>query len=181
VQQLALAAGAQVFSGSINAHEGAAVRNEPPMQYIPHIDLLLQALRINRERLDSKAKIAIDAKLLKHLLQALIASLPFSEEFYLETYPDIAEAYAAGKIPDLRRHYIELGFFEGRMGMRPQVDEAFYNGIYSDVAAAVQRGDVKSAVDHYMRSGAAEGRIPNAAMKMAVEGWVDVLRNDARM
>lgn len=38
----------------------------PP--YIPHIDLLLQALRVNRDRLNSKSKIAIDAKLLKTLM-----------------------------------------------------------------------------------------------------------------
>jgi hypothetical protein len=151
------------------------------MQYLPHIDLLLQSLRINRERLDSRSKIAIEAKLLKSILQTMAEDLPFSEEFYLQTYPDIAEAYEAGKIPDLRRHYVELGFFEGRLGARPPVDEAYYNQLYPDVAAAVQRGDVKSAAEHYMRSGAAEGRIPNAELKPAVEGWANALRNDVRV
>ncbi len=147
--------------------------------YLPHIDLLLQALRVNRERLNSKSKIAIDAKLLRALLQALVAGQPFSEEFYLQTYPDIAEAHAAGQIANLRNHFVELGFFEGRMGSTPTVDEAYYQDLYKDVAAAVQRGDIGSASEHYLRAGAAEGRVPNEAARPMVEGWMTVLRDDA--
>lgn len=139
--------------------------------YVPHIDLLLQALRINRERLASKSKIAIDARLLRALLQGLVETIPFSAAFYLETYPDIAAAHAAGDIRDLRKHFVELGYFEGRMGAEPQVDDTFYTGLYQDVAAAVQRGDVASGSEHYMRSGAAEGRVPNAALRPAVDDW----------
>lgn len=148
------------------------------MEYVPHIELLLQALRINRERLNSKSKIAIDAKLLRTLLQALAEALPFSAEFYADTYPDIAEAQASGQITDLKRHFVELGFFEGRCGAPPPVDEAYYLSQYKDIEAAVQRGDVKSGAEHYLRSGAAEGRIPSAALKPVVDGWVSVLRDD---
>ena len=150
------------------------------LDYVPHVDLLLQALRINRERLNSKSKIAIDAKLLRTLLQSLVERMEFSEEFYLETYPDIAEAYAAGQIPDLRRHFIDLGFFEGRVGFPPGVDEAYYTGLYKDVGAAVERGDIASAAEHYLRSGAAEGRVPNARLKPVIDGWTSVLRDDLR-
>jgi hypothetical protein len=147
-------------------------------EYVPHIDLLLQSLRINRERLNSRSKIAIDAKLLRMLLQALAASISFSPEFYLKTYPDIAEAHAAGQIEDLRRHFVELGFFEGRMGCEPPVDETYYTTQYKDVGAAVQRGDVLSGGEHYMRSGASEGRIPNATVRAAVDNWIAILRDD---
>ena len=120
---------------------------------MPHIDLLLQSLRINRERLNSKSKIAIDAKLLRMLLQALAASVPFSAEFYLKAYPDIAEAHAAGQIEDLRRHFVELGFFEGRMGCEPPVDEAYYTSQYKDVGAAVaaRRRAVRRRALHALR------------------------------
>ena len=106
-------------------------------EYLPHIEPLLQALRVNRERLNSKSKIAIDAKLLRGLIQAIIARSPFSDEFYLDAYPDIAEAHAAGNIPDLHRHFVESGFFEGRFGAPPEVDEAFYTTYYKDVGQAV--------------------------------------------
>jgi hypothetical protein len=69
------------------------------VEYVPHIALLLDALRVNRERLDSRSKIAIDARLLRTLLQALGETLPFSSEFYLQTYPDIAEAMPPASSP----------------------------------------------------------------------------------
>jgi hypothetical protein len=147
--------------------------------YIPHVDLLLQALRINRERLSSKSKIAIDAKLLKMLLQTLAAGAPFSEQFYLATYSDVAEAHNAGQIQDLHRHFIETGFFEGRFGAAPTVDETYYTTMYKDVAVAIGRGDVVSGADHYMRSGASEGRLPSARMKTEIEAWLGVLRDEA--
>ena len=149
-------------------------------EYLPHIDLLLQALRINRERLSSKSKVAIDAKLLRGLIQASVARAPFSDEFYLQTYPDIAEAHAAGTIPDLHRHYVEAGFFEGRLGTPPPVDEAFYTTYYKDVGQAVTRGDIASATEHYLRQGAAEGRIPNRQAKPEVDFWISILRDDSR-
>ena len=148
--------------------------------YVPHIDLVLQSLRINRERLGSKAKVAIDARLLRALLQALVAGAPFSEAFYRTTYPDVAQAHASGQIPDLHKHFIEAGFFEGRMGASPDVDEGFYTRTYRDVGDAVQSGDLPSGAEHYLRSGAAEGRVPNAAMQASIDSWMQALRDDAR-
>ena len=144
--------------------------------YLPHIDLLLQAMRINRDRLNSRSKIAIDARLLRTLIQAIIVHLPFSAEFYQATYPDIALAAAAGHIPDLHRHFVETGFFEGRAGAPPQVDEPFYRALNADVAQAIARGDVGSGAEHYLVSGAAEGRVPNAATRSDVETWMSILR-----
>jgi hypothetical protein len=149
-------------------------------EYLPHIDLLLQALRINRERLNSKSKVAIDARLLRALIQAIVARAPFSEEFYLETYPDIAKAHAAGTIPDPQQHYVEAGFFEGRLGAPPPVDEGFYTSLYKDVAQAVTRGDIPSATEHYLRQGATEGRLPNRQIKPEVDFWMSILRDDSR-
>ena len=149
-------------------------------EYLPHIDLVLQALRINRERLNSKSKIAIDAKLLRALIQAVAARAPFSDDFYLHAYPDIADAHAVGDIPDLHRHYIESGFFEGRFGAPPAVDEPFYTTYYKDVGQAVARGDITSGAEHYLRQGAAEGRVPNRQIKPEVDYWISVLRDDTR-
>jgi hypothetical protein len=151
----------------------------PAPEYLPHIDLLLHSLRINRERLNSRSKIAIDTRLLRGLLQALAASLPFSEEFYLASYADIAEAHSVGKVPDLHLHFIEAGFFEGRFGAPPPVDEAFYTATYRDVGQAVLRGDIPSGAEHYLRTGAAEGRLPNEDLRSAVDNWMSMLRDEA--
>ncbi len=148
-------------------------------EYVPHIDLVLQALRINRERLNSRSKIAIDARLLRGMLQALVATQPFDAAFYRATYPDIAAAADEGQIPDLHQHYIDSGYFEGRFGAPPPVDEAFYTTQYRDIGQAVLRGDVASGTEHYLRSGAAEGRVPRADLRAAIDSWMALLRDDS--
>jgi hypothetical protein len=157
--------------------EGAGPEKDvQPADYFPHVDLILQSMRIDCERLNGRGKIAIDAPLLRLLLQSAVARLPFSAPFYLATYPDIAAAAASGQITDLHRHYIDTGWFEGRMGSPPEVDEAAYRGAYADVADAIAEGRVRSAHDHYMQSGAAEGRVPAPALAGVVAQWMRVLR-----
>jgi hypothetical protein len=147
-----------------------------PLDYLPHIELILRTLRITPERLDTRYKIAIDAGLLRVMLQTLAQQLPFSAEFYGATYPELRAAHLAGNIGDLHQHFVHSGYFEGRLGAPPAVDEDFYLESYPDVAEAIARGDVASALDHYVRAGAAEGRIPNPGARAAVERWSPVLR-----
>ena len=147
-----------------------------PTEYFPHVDLLLKALRIDRNRLNGRSKIAIDAPLLRRIIQCAIEQLPFSEEFYRRTYPDIATAAAAGDIADLHRHFVDTGYFEGRLGAPPGLDAAHYRAAYQDVAEAIAAGSIASAHDHYMQAGAAEGRVPAEALVGAVAAWMAVLR-----
>jgi len=147
------------------------------LPYVPHIDLFLQALRINRERLDSRSKIAIDARLLKALLQVLAECAPFSEEFYLQNYADIAKAHAAGDLADPKRHFVERGYFEGRLGAPIEVNEAYYLKRYRDVEHAVLRGELKSISEHFSHSGYAEGRSPSSALEPFVEKWLSIVRD----
>lgn len=143
--------------------------------FLPHIEQLLAALRVSRERLNSRSKIAIDTRLLRTLLQSLAERLPFDPAFYLARNPDIAAAHAAGQIADLHRHFIESGFLEGRFGAPPEVDETFYAATYKDIGAAIARGEIPSAAEHYLRSGAAEGRLPSERLRPEVERWAAVL------
>jgi hypothetical protein len=149
------------------------------LPYVPHIDLFLQALRINRERLDSRSKVAIDARLLKALLQVLAECAPFSQEFYLQNYADIAKAHAAGDLPDPKRHFVERGYFEGRVGAPTEVDEAWYLKRYRDVEQAARRGEVKSISEHFSHSGYAEGRSPSPALEPFIERWLSILHESA--
>jgi len=151
----------------------------PPSDgFFPHIDLLLKALRIHRDRLSSASKVAIDVRLLRLLMEPAIRSLPFSVEFYRREYPDVDGAMRAGTVTDPHRHFVESGYFEGRLGAPPVVDEAFYLKTYPDVAMAIRRGEVETATQHYIRAGAAEGRLPSAAARPSVERWMALLRDD---
>ncbi len=148
----------------------------PKSAYVPHIDLLLSALRVERERLDGQSKIAVDAALLRALIQLAVEQLPFNEAFYRATYPDVAAAHASGAVPNLREHFVRTGFFEGRAGALPEMHDAYYVATYPDVAQALRRGEMASASEHYVRSGAAEGRAPNAAARAEIDGWLALLR-----
>lgn len=147
-----------------------------PSDYFPHVDLLLSAMRIDHDRLNSRSKVAIDARLLRRIVQAAIERLPFSVEFYRATYPDIAAAEAAGQIPDLHRHFVETGYFEGRLGNPPAIDADAYVAAYPDVAEAIAEGRIAGAAEHYLLSGAAEGRVPDPGLGPEIVGWMGVLR-----
>jgi hypothetical protein len=140
--------------------------------------MLLQALRISRDRLDSRSKVAVDPRLLIHIIRQIARSLPFDEAFYLTTYDDVAQAHGVGTIGDLHAHFIEVGFFEGRLGADPEVDSRYYLATYPDVGRAIAGGAIGSADDHYLQRGAAEGRAPNPTLAPAVERWMAVLRPD---
>ncbi len=148
---------------------------EMPPAYLPHIDLLLQSLRISRDRLNSRSKVAIDTRLLRTLLQSLVRQMPFDPHFYLAENADIATAHKSGQIVDLHQHYVESGFFEGRQGAAIVVDETYYAETYPDIGEAIRRGDVASAAEHYTRSGAAEGRMPSAQLRPEIERWTTIL------
>jgi hypothetical protein len=126
---------------------------------------------VNHERLRSGSKAAISLPILKAILVAAASSMPFDEKFYCLTYPELRDAHESGAVADLRAHFIEDGYFEGRFGSKPDVDEQFYKETYPDVAAAVTRGEVKSAFDHYMRAGASEGRFANGEDMEIIKRW----------
>lgn len=151
----------------------------PQAAYLPNIDILLRGMRISRERLNSRSKIAVDAKLLRALIEALVHQVPFDETFYLATYPDLAQARLDGTISDARAHFVETGFFEGRSGAPVEVDAGFYIREYPDVAHAMREGSVASAAEHYAKTGASEGRLPNPAAKKEIEAWMRLLREPA--
>jgi hypothetical protein len=142
----------------------------------PNGRLLMEGLGFNLQRLRGGGKAAVPLPLMQAILSVAAASLRFDPEFYLATYADVRQAYEGGNIKDLREHFIEVGYFEGRMGARPEFDENFYMTQYPDVAAAIARGEVRSAFDHYIQAGSFEGR---HATELAIESnkwWSEHLR-----
>jgi glycosyltransferase involved in cell wall biosynthesis len=105
----------------------------------------------------------------------------FDPEFYLATYPDIAEAGV-----DPRHHYFTQGIKEGRLPCRPKeldswqshgvvardalendFDPEFYLATYPDIAEA--------GVDprhHYFTQGIKEGRIGSQRLSALYEAWL---------
>jgi len=142
---------------------------------LPNGRVLLAAMMLTPDMLQSLPKVPVPVPALRKLLGVLVAALPFDEAFYTAAYPDLAKARDAGVIADLRTHFIEHGYFEGRLGTKPEVDANFYTKMYPDVARAIGNGEVKSALDHYIQAGAAEGRFASAADMQATRHWEQLL------
>jgi hypothetical protein len=94
------------------------------------------------------------------LIRNLLASVNIDEEWYLNTYHDIAQAVKEGALPSAKHHFITSGYFEGRKPGKVKVDEAFYAAKYPDIAEAVEYGEIGSAQEHFDSNGLAEGRLP---------------------
>ena len=139
---------------------------------------LLKSLQLNAERLQSQMRIAIPIPTLQGILSVAVAALPFDEEFYSETYPDIADAHQSGQITDLHMHFVQSGYFEGRLGAKPNFDAEFYRARYEDVTQAIKNGEFVSEWDHYIKAGAAEGRLANQTETQIWEHWLQLLKRD---
>jgi hypothetical protein len=142
---------------------------------LPNGRILLDALMLTPEMLRALPRAPVPGPALRALLRVLIARLPFDAAFYAATYPDLAQAKESGAIEDLREHFLEHGYLEGRLGAAPEIDEDFYREMYPDVAAGIARGDIRSASEHYIGAGAGEGRFANAAQMQACRQWQEIL------
>ena len=139
--------------------------------YVPHYDALLHNIGTSRALLEGKAEVTIPVSLFKFLLQVAVAGGEFNEKGYLATNPDVQDGVRSGGVQDPRMHYIRFGYFEGRRGATPEVDENWYRRTYSDVGAAVSSGKLASAKEHFTLIGAEEFRAPRAAFEVDATEW----------
>ncbi|MDE8346536.1 MAG: hypothetical protein POH28_10245 [Acidocella sp.] len=96
------------------------------------------------------------------VLRLALTHVFVDEDWYLDTYPDVADAVLKGSFNYAKDHYIEAGYTEGRLPHHVEVDEAWYINEYPDVAAAIRPGAIFSAQKHFEDYGYREGRLPCA-------------------
>ena len=140
-------------------------------RYLPHGRVLMDGTALIFDRLRSKSKMAVSVPVLRAIIFVSISELPFEPEFYLNTYPDIRQAYEAGEITDLKTHFINSGYFEGRLGAEPAFDEQFYKSTYPDIVKALETGKTSLAFEHHVRAGAFEDRHANALNQENAKHW----------
>ena len=145
--------------------------------YVPSFALVARAIGLSDGALDSPGteSLKVDREAMKLLLRFVAFAADFDEKTYLKRNPDIATAYEEGKITDLRNHFVESGFFEGRIASDVRFDEEWYLQIYPDVADAVREGVIPSAITHFKHRGELELRSPNEASLPWIQAWAGVL------
>lgn len=147
--------------------------------FVPPFELLLAEIGLKPAGFSGQDRIAVPRPLLEFMLRLLLRHAAFNEANYLEKNPDVRAAIARGELRSGREHYVALGYFEGRIGGGPPVDETWYLRAYPDVAEAVRLGVVPSATAHYDTAGGQEWRVPDARLAPEVNAWRGALRRSA--
>ena len=93
-------------------------------------------------------------------LRLLLVSIDVNKDWYLERNPDVAQAIAAGEVESAKQHFVEHGYFEGRLPFPITVDERWYLSQNPDVAENIRNGVEESAQRHFELHGYGEGRLP---------------------
>ena len=94
------------------------------------------------------------------LIRTLLQGIEVDEDWYLKQYPDVAEAIREKVIKSAKEHFLNDGYFEGRVPFLIKVDEAWYLEQYPGIAECVSRGELQSAQQHFNDYGYREGRKP---------------------
>ncbi len=128
------------------------------MKYLLPFSVLKNSIKL----LSVKGQLKVDMNYDEFLdfVKKFLRAVPIDETWYRTTYPDVAEAIEAGAYRSAQQHFIEHGYFEGRLPFDLEVDEEFYIKQYPDIETSVQAGVVTSARDHFVRHGYEEGRLP---------------------
>lgn len=128
------------------------------MKYLPPFDLIRRSVEISTIRGELRVNVSYEDFI--RLLKKMIIGIEVDEEWYLRTYEDIAKAVREGIIKSAQHHFVEDGYFEGRVPFPILVDERWYMTQYPDVGESVRRGDLPSAQSHFDEDGYREGRLP---------------------
>jgi len=110
----------------------------------------------------SKGELSISAPYAQftQLIRTLLQGIDVDEQWYLEQYPDVAEAIRTGIVASAKEHFLNDGYFEGRIPFLIKVDEKWYLEQNPGVAEYIRRGDLQSAQQHFNENGYREGRKP---------------------
>ena len=139
--------------------------------YIPPYKQLLESVKNKASAANSEDVVSIPIDVLKFIMQAALASCEFDENNYLRENPDVANGPVRDGTLTAKQHYVGYGYFEGRKGGMPVVDERWYEATYKDVAGAIKKGAAKSATDHFEDAGAIEGRAPSKRHLEIADAW----------
>jgi len=128
------------------------------VRYIPPFDLLRRSVEISTVRGELRVSLSY-YDFIKNI-RLMIAGIEVDEAWYSQAYDDIGRAIQEGRIASAKQHFLDDGYFEGRLPFSVIVDEKFYENTYPDVADSIRKGIVPSSQTHFDEDGYREGRLP---------------------
>jgi hypothetical protein len=129
---------------------------------LPHFERLLNICNIKGWR-EGHRTLTCDREGLLRILAEMLKAAPFDETWYLDRYPDVADAVDRGDIESAQEHYVRFGYFEGRLPGLNGFDAAAYCRIHPDLGHILldREGETKARV-HFIEHGYREGRLAPA-------------------
>ena len=128
------------------------------MRYVPPFDLIRRSVEISTVRGELRVNVSYEEFI--RILKLMIAGVQVDNDWYVQAYEDIGKAITDGIVKSAQQHFVDDGYFEGRLPFPMQVDETWYLQHYPDVADSVRRGALPSAQAHFDEDGYREGRLP---------------------
>jgi hypothetical protein len=128
------------------------------VKYLPPFELIRRSIEISTVRGELRVNISYENFIA--ILRTMIRGVEVDEAWYLRTYEDIASAIKQGSVRSARQHFVDDGYFEGRLPFPMSIDERWYLSENPDVAESIRKGVVETAQDHFTKDGYREGRLP---------------------
>jgi hypothetical protein len=128
------------------------------VKYIPPFELIRSSVEISTVRGELRVNMAYEDFV--KVLRTMIAGIEVNDAWYLRTYEDIAAAIRDGIVKSSKQHFVDDGYFEGRLPFPIVVDERWYLAQNPDVAESIRQGIVTTAQSHFDQDGYREGRLP---------------------
>jgi hypothetical protein len=128
------------------------------VKYLPPFELIRRSIEISTVRGELRVNVSYEDFV--GILRTMIQGIEVDETWYTRTYEDIGNAVKDGAIRSPKQHFVDDGYFEGRLPFPIPVDERWYLTENPDVAESIRKGAVDSAQDHFNKDGYREGRLP---------------------
>jgi hypothetical protein len=128
------------------------------VRYLPPFELIRRSIEISTVRGELRVNLSYEDFV--SILKTMIRGIEVDEAWYARTYEDIGGAIKGGSVGSAKQHFVNDGYFEGRLPFPVVVDERWYLTENPDVAESIRRGIVDSAQEHFDQDGYREGRLP---------------------
>lgn len=128
------------------------------MRYVPPFETIKGMLNLTSAR--GKTRVDMTYEDAQKVIQVLLTAIEVDETYYLTRNQDVADGIRNGSIRSAREHFVDHGYFEGRLPYRIEVDEKWYLEAHADVAETLRDGLYATGQDHFDGPGYPEGREP---------------------
>jgi hypothetical protein len=126
--------------------------------YLPPFEIIKGMLNLTTAR--GKTRVDMTYEDLQQMIRTLLTVIEVDEAFYLARNPDVADGIRLGSIRSAREHFVDHGYFEGRLPYRIDVDETWYAENHVDLADTLGGEEYATAQAHFDGPGYSEGREP---------------------